>query len=558
MTMEKSKWKAIILLAIILLAALALRLWGIGFGLPFTYHYDEHFYVTGALNLGKGMVGEHPDPTGYTNILFGEYVVYFLLGRLLGIFDSISAFETAYRTNASAFYLLGRFTSALFGSATVLVTYGLGKRLFNRTTALISALLIAAAFLHVRDSHFAVTDITVTFFVALTIYLCVATIQKKSVRLLLLSAVAGGFALATKWTTWPIALPIGLAVLGLAPIQPGSRNYRQLLRLAFIAGTIFLGVFLISSFEFFMSPAVFWKDMLVELQSGSGGGFNIWAVDFIPGWLFYLKVMTWGIGWVMLFFAVLGVGILIFQVIQKKELPLFTFMAFPVIFFLYMGASRHYFARYAIPLIPFLAVFAAIAIDRISAKISAKNRAIFQPLLVSLILLALIQPFISSLRFDDLLTQVDTRTLAWQWIEANLPPGSKIAVDDAILAPPLSTEERLSPGSRKTYTVAVPNFRGLYTGGNIADLRLKGYDYLIASSFIYNIPLIDAQAQGRRQQFYANLDSEYRLLKAFYPNETQTEPPFIFDEMYGPAISLWQRERPGPVLKIYAVNPASP
>jgi hypothetical protein len=29
---------------------------------------------------------------------------------------------------------------------------------------------------------------------------------------------------------------------------------------------------------------------------------------------------------------------------------------------------------------------------------------------------------------------------------------------------------------------------------------------------------------------------------------------FIFDEIYGPAISLWQRERPGPTIKVYRLK----
>ena len=35
-------------LALICSAALLIRLWGIRFGLPYAYHYDEMFYVTGA------------------------------------------------------------------------------------------------------------------------------------------------------------------------------------------------------------------------------------------------------------------------------------------------------------------------------------------------------------------------------------------------------------------------------------------------------------------------------------------------------------------------------
>ncbi|HQH12583.1 MAG TPA: hypothetical protein PLS31_09180, partial [Candidatus Sumerlaeota bacterium] len=37
----------------ILLAALALRVWGIGFGLPYEYHVDEVQYVCQAASMGS-------------------------------------------------------------------------------------------------------------------------------------------------------------------------------------------------------------------------------------------------------------------------------------------------------------------------------------------------------------------------------------------------------------------------------------------------------------------------------------------------------------------------
>jgi hypothetical protein len=58
----------------------------------------------------------------------------------------------------------------------------------------------------------------------------------------------------------------------------------------------------------------------------------------------------------------------------------------------------------------------------------------------------------------------------------------------------------------------------------------------------------------QRSSFYARLPQQTTLIKEFYPNDSGIESPFIFDEIYGPAISLWQRERPGPTIKVYQVN----
>jgi hypothetical protein len=46
--------------------------------------------------------------------------------------------------------------------------YAAGQRLFDRTTALIGAFFLACAALHVRDSHFGVTDVAATLLVTVS------------------------------------------------------------------------------------------------------------------------------------------------------------------------------------------------------------------------------------------------------------------------------------------------------------------------------------------------------------------------------------------------------
>jgi len=166
---------------------------------------------------------------------------------------------------------------------------------------------------------------------------------------------------------------------------------------------------------------------------------------------------------------------------------------------------------------------------------------------------AIAQPLSQSVRHDLLLTRQDTRTLAKQWIEDNIPEGVKIAVDWPTHGPPLSTLERAVPHSDKVYDVTAVRGSGL-ADHPVTWYREQGFDYLIASSFIYNIPLVFEEQNAERRAFYASLDDELALAQEFRPSEGDAEPPFIFDEIYGPAISLWQRERPGPVIRIFRVR----
>ena len=62
----------------------------------------------------------------------------------------------------SMLHLVARGLAAAGGIATIVVLYGAACELFPRRAALVAAAFLAVAFLHVRDSHFGVTDVPVT------------------------------------------------------------------------------------------------------------------------------------------------------------------------------------------------------------------------------------------------------------------------------------------------------------------------------------------------------------------------------------------------------------
>jgi hypothetical protein len=167
------------------------------------------------------------------------------------------------------------------------------------------------------------------------------------------------------------------------------------------------------------------------------------------------------------------------------------------------------------------------------------------------------QPLISSIRFGFLLTQTDTRTLAKDWIETNIPVGAKIAVDWPIYGPPLATLGRAMPNASNTYDVTTVGGTGL-SNNPLGWYRQNSYDYLIASSFIDELALLDSGRDAARRGFYESLTEELPLAKSFTPTRDGTRPPFVFDEIYGPTVSLWERERPGPTLRIYRLAQARP
>ncbi len=119
--------------------------------------------------------------------------------------------------------------------------------------------------------------------------------------------------------------------------------------------------------------------------------------------------------------------------------------------------------------------------------------------------------------------------------------------------PPLSTTDRPIADSSRTYRLWMPEF-GIGTGlpdNSIDWYHQNGYNFLVVCSSISRLRLGDEALNQQRQAFYAALDRDQTLIYSTNPASPGTEMPFIFDEVYGPAISLWQRERPGPAIKIY-------
>ena len=109
------------------------------------------------------------------------------------------------------------------------------------------------------------------------------------------------------------------------------------------------------------------------------------------------------------------------------------------------------------------------------------------------------------------------------------------------------------PCSDRTYDVTIVGKSGL-SEHSVAWYREHGFDYLVASSFIYNIPLVYKEKDVARRAFYASLEDEFELVMAFGPYRRDAEASFVFAEIYGPAVSLWQRQRPGPTLRVYRVE----
>lgn len=534
------------LLGGIIVIAFILRLWGINFGLPYEYHVDEVQYVRQAASMGeKGL-----EPTLWNNppllkyIFLAEYGVVYVVGKVLGIFSSPSSFGATYNFDPSLLYLVARGTNTIISSLTVLLMGLIGRHIFNDNVGLISAWLLAVCFIHVRDSHFAVNDVLATFLMLFTIFAALKILVKNENKWYMLAGIGVGLGFATKYTAFFSAFPVIFAHFLAEDVRINSFSRQNLFKLILFV-IVALGSSVLASPYFIITPGKVLNGINEFLYIPGKSGFDWWEIDPAGGYVFYIKSLLWGLGYAQLLLVIIGIVLSVFN----RSKTAVVILSLPVLLYIYMGRQEMYFSRFIIPIIPPFLLWSAKVFDDVVVKWAVLNRRLFC-VVPALVLLITVQPFLNSIRLDILLAQTDTRTLAKEWIENNLPAGSKIAFDWPVYSPPLSSQDKKYPNNNKVYDVIVLNGSGLFEKPT-SWYKEQGFDYIVTSSFISDISLSNKDDDMRRKLFYKNMDNEFILIKTFSPVKNNQQIEFVFDEIYGPMVSLWQRERPGPILKIY-------
>ncbi len=538
-------------------AALLLRVWGVGFGLPYEYHIDEHFYYPYAWSMGEGQF-DLPDQSHGPSLYLGLL----LIGQKsmqVAAFPQLSNadFGALRDTNPWPYLLSARLISALLGALTIPIVFLLARRYRKVMTAkavttnrevmtgLVAAAIMTVLFFHVRDSHFGVPDTLTTLFTAMAGWLAVRAYQTHKASDVVWAGIAAGLATGAKYTSAIVFVSILLAVL----LQKIAWRRRVGLIALSVLGLI--AGFVIGYPNILINPAAFIKDISF-LSIRVGEGFEGWRIVPDNSALFYLDTLLWSTGLVALILT--GIGLI--AVIVRRKAEGLILGAFPVLYFITLSLSQGHFGRYLLPMLPFTVVLMAEAgwnvLPALIRRAALGRLKPALPIGVVVILAVLIPNLLNSLRLDWLLAQADTRTIAKRWIESNLAAGTRIAIEWPYHTPPLSNGYETPPESTRDYWL------DRVWGFGLADRPLEQYQsdgtqFIIASSFVRDIPVADPHDEERRQQFYAQLPRVFKRVQTFSPRCDGGEPTFIFDQLYGPAIDLWTLCLAGPQIDIYQV-----
>ena len=152
-----TNWGVIVLVSAGVIGV-ALRILGLGWGLPAELHSDEWVITTGALDLAQRNSFE---PSLYFRPDHVEIQLSYIAYQLFSHLVLHTSVEAAYAANPGHFLLISRLITALFGTAMVVLAYFIGRR-FNRTIAIIAVVLFSIFPPLVQHSHFATPDVPVT------------------------------------------------------------------------------------------------------------------------------------------------------------------------------------------------------------------------------------------------------------------------------------------------------------------------------------------------------------------------------------------------------------
>ena len=572
----KKSW--IILLGVMALA-LGLRVWGIGFGLPYELEYDEVHEILRAFKLGAGEYQWSFGKGGLYILLFFEFGLIYVVSWLMGWVANTREFAIWYVLDPSVFYLVGRLTVAFMGTLTCLVVYFIGKRVCDWRVGLGASFIGATAAFHGVHSHVINVDVGTTFALWSSILVYLQYEKKKEYRWLIGASILAGVAMAFK-------LPGGIVLLTLF-MAIGSNAETQSYRIMFKEA----GVILLTTVATLTLIAPEWTSSLGALHqnfsqilgrgsasadtSGDNLRDSIDSITILGGdWSWYIMILLRNYNFALSFTALLGAGLGFWR---RERWPMIWSVLSAVFLGIMFASDRGPSERYLLPIMPGLWLLSSLGV----VEMSRRRWWLIAPGLACVVAL----PLVVLIRQDYEWTKPDTRVIAKGWIEANLPAGSKILMDGMryrfVQSPPLwpdqitvarlaaqagGESERINRTGVQSYLPGEAGWggasKGTWTLYAEAMKRVKGptyalhstvyglgvedltyyvqacFDYIIISSYNSRRYTSDINRKRfpRSAQFYGGLNTDSR-----------------FRVVYSVAPIPWKR--PGPVITAYKVPP---
>lgn len=350
------RWVGVSSVAVLVIIAFALRVWGAGWSLPYVDHPDEPAVVKAVLRIVKGSY--NPKHFFYPSLIIYAQALVFKIHFWWGLHTDLYSApltlpnSTHFYTTIPGAFVWGRVFTALLGTATVASLATWGGRFIGQREGLLAAALLACSWWAVVHDHYLTVDGPSALTGGAALLAALGLLRGGSWRGYILAGVLIGLAAGTKYQNVLVAASVVLAHL----LHWRDKSFAQGGRLV-AAGAISVLVFLLTTPSLLLAFDDFQHDINTLLESYSSTA--IAHGDVTGSWPVgaYLR-FYWRecLGPVPFLLALVGAGVLF----HRDPASGAVLLLFPMIIVLSLLRPETHFYRNLLPTQPPLMMLAGV------------------------------------------------------------------------------------------------------------------------------------------------------------------------------------------------------
>lgn len=380
MTIAWPRWLVALLVAAIMLCAFGLRVYAVGWGLPYVDNPDEGSGANRALGMvrrGDWNPRFFGKPSLYYYALRFVFAAHLRYGIATGLYHGVNDLPrtTDLYLPTPGLFIWGRMLTVLLGTATVLLLFAVGRRWWNVRVGLIAAALLAVSPFHMRHSQYISLDVPSAFMALLALAAALRLLDDTRWRAYALAGLCAGLSASTKYNAGMVVLAL---VVAHAAVW-GKASARQFPRVLW-AGLWALAGFIAATPYTVLDSGAFLAGLLKQYSAyapqDTGDLPQTWPVrDYLA---FFWNT---GLTPIPALAALLGMGVALARRNRAALVLLAFVLPYPLLF---LPQRVHYF-RNMLPIIPPLLIFAGIGCDvallRLTTAVQSLREGRFHPAL---------------------------------------------------------------------------------------------------------------------------------------------------------------------------------
>jgi hypothetical protein len=553
--LRAAAWPVYALLALVVGVGFLLRVQNNTYGLPYVYNVDEGSHFTAR---AVGMLGGDWNPGYFQNPSAFTYLANFALRLRFGHGNPFGSFGSViedYKIDPTTIYATTRTLAAVLCMVGVVAVFWAARRLWDTATGVAAATILCFAFLPVAYSRIAVTDVGTLAAVAVAIWGAVRIWETGRLVHWVAAGAAAGVAIGFKYTSGLVLLALLVAAVALL-----VRDRRAALVPVLLGG---LAALVACVAAFFVTNPYFFLDFdaahrQLSAQATTAGDFGKVGQEG-SGAGYYLKTLTWGLGWVGALAALAG----LLLEFRRDVVRALILLAFPLALFAYLSLQARFFGRWLLPAYPVLAMLAASALARAATAVPKPLQMGTVPVcygvLALFVAIAIAQPLAADVRTAALLGRTDTRQEARDWLVAEYPDALRVVIEPAVPARYYRRQGKGGLRGRKAFVRGFAKhqaetrvqYPSLLKPEYVDAYRKTGF-CLVATMSVIRDRAFTAKL-GPALAYYDRLMHEGKVVFHASPyDEGATPPRFDFDLSY----NYYPRafNRPGPEVTIYKLR----